>query len=320
MSRADIGGFNIFQDRDQDGLSDKEEISYGTDPENNDTDGDGYSDKVEIESGYDPLKPAPGDKIVLESETQVLGVSDEDSNLTDKFLEEIEKYETGEAAALDEILKNGSISDEDLEKIKSSSEGDLGNVLSDVFEEDFSIGSDGLEDDSFTINEDDIIIIPKPEGETEEDIKQKEKEQIEKYMSSLLYIMAVNKPFDLEDIDDLPDEISKFFLEVEDSFQEDQIDKIREYKKITKEVFDQIKKLEVPSVLVENHLDLLATYQSIYNNIDEEEMFNDDDPLAFLVHIEMFQKVIFEFEQVEQNFNKILEEYEIDSFNLNTLY
>src|SRR4030042_1404389 len=62
-------GKNIFEDSDQDGLSDDEEKAYGTDVNNRDTDGDGYTDGVEVKSGYDPLKPAPGDKIIV-SDTQ----------------------------------------------------------------------------------------------------------------------------------------------------------------------------------------------------------------------------------------------------------
>ncbi len=42
-------------DFDQDGLSNKEEELYGTDPDNPDTDGDGFSDGVEVANGYDPL-------------------------------------------------------------------------------------------------------------------------------------------------------------------------------------------------------------------------------------------------------------------------
>ncbi|MBI4250244.1 calcium-binding protein [Candidatus Uhrbacteria bacterium] len=45
------------QDSDEDGLSDKEETSYGTDPESIDTDKDGFSDYNELNSGYDPLRP-----------------------------------------------------------------------------------------------------------------------------------------------------------------------------------------------------------------------------------------------------------------------
>lgn len=42
-------------DRDQDGLTEEEELLYGTDDRNPDTDGDGFGDRQEIESGYDPL-------------------------------------------------------------------------------------------------------------------------------------------------------------------------------------------------------------------------------------------------------------------------
>jgi len=50
-------------DQDKDGLSDKIEISLGTDPNNPDTDGDGFSDGVEVYSGFNPLKGG-GDRTV----------------------------------------------------------------------------------------------------------------------------------------------------------------------------------------------------------------------------------------------------------------
>lgn len=43
-------------DSDKDGLTDKEEENYGTNPFLVDTDGDGATDKEEIQTGYDPLK------------------------------------------------------------------------------------------------------------------------------------------------------------------------------------------------------------------------------------------------------------------------
>lgn len=45
---------NNFVDTDKDGLTDKEEKIYGTDPKNSDTDGDGYSDGDEVKNGYNP--------------------------------------------------------------------------------------------------------------------------------------------------------------------------------------------------------------------------------------------------------------------------
>jgi len=44
-------------DRDQDGLSDRFEALYGTNPENKDSDDDGFDDLTELKNGYDPLGP-----------------------------------------------------------------------------------------------------------------------------------------------------------------------------------------------------------------------------------------------------------------------
>ncbi len=57
-------GNNIFLDSDQDGLTDQEEKTIGTDPYNPDTDSDGYQDGKEVSSGYNPLKAAPGDALM----------------------------------------------------------------------------------------------------------------------------------------------------------------------------------------------------------------------------------------------------------------
>jgi hypothetical protein len=42
-------------DSDEDGLTDADEIGYGTDPDNADSDDDGFSDGDEIAQGADPL-------------------------------------------------------------------------------------------------------------------------------------------------------------------------------------------------------------------------------------------------------------------------
>ncbi|MCB9543030.1 MAG: hypothetical protein H6703_11350 [Myxococcales bacterium] len=42
-----------------DGLTDAEEVLYGTDPFDDDTDGDGVGDGREVENGTDPTVPDP---------------------------------------------------------------------------------------------------------------------------------------------------------------------------------------------------------------------------------------------------------------------
>lgn len=51
----DNDSFELDNDFDQDGLSDKEEKKYGTNYKIADTDGDGYSDWEEIQNGFNPL-------------------------------------------------------------------------------------------------------------------------------------------------------------------------------------------------------------------------------------------------------------------------
>ncbi|MCK5475146.1 MAG: hypothetical protein KAI71_01005 [Candidatus Pacebacteria bacterium] len=50
-----IYSFKLFQDTDNDGLSDNDEAKYGCDMNNPDTDGDGYLDGDEVENGYNPM-------------------------------------------------------------------------------------------------------------------------------------------------------------------------------------------------------------------------------------------------------------------------
>jgi len=54
---------NDSNDDDHDGLTNKEETKYKTDPRNKDTDGDGFADGEEILAERDPLKSGPDDKL-----------------------------------------------------------------------------------------------------------------------------------------------------------------------------------------------------------------------------------------------------------------
>jgi hypothetical protein len=56
ITNEDLNKISTYNDYDNDGLTDWEEINfYKTDPYNPDTDGDGYSDGDEVKNGYNPL-------------------------------------------------------------------------------------------------------------------------------------------------------------------------------------------------------------------------------------------------------------------------
>lgn len=75
---------NISLDSDGDGLTDSEEINYGTDPNNPDTDGDFYKDGDEVKNGYNPNDPGKlGEKSVSKDENDLLNIGAESNKNID---------------------------------------------------------------------------------------------------------------------------------------------------------------------------------------------------------------------------------------------
>ena len=70
QQKSDIS-FALDADWDNDGLANREESFWNTDPNNPDTDGDGYLDGEEVASGHDPLKPSPDDLLLMGSDINI---------------------------------------------------------------------------------------------------------------------------------------------------------------------------------------------------------------------------------------------------------
>lgn len=62
----------VFADADADGLSDEEEVVYGSDPNNPDSDGDGYRDGDEVKNGFNPLIAGSGPEAQLDTDRDEL--------------------------------------------------------------------------------------------------------------------------------------------------------------------------------------------------------------------------------------------------------
>jgi hypothetical protein len=159
---------NIILDSDQDGLSDAEEKTYGTDPLKADTDGDSYSDGIEVQTGYDPLTPAPGDRIDTGNNSSIpLPLTDTGgTNMTEDLMARVNTMMDNSAAT------GGSV---DMTGIE--------NTVQDMLQTQVS------EEEIPTIDESTIKIKKQDYAGLAPEVKAaKEKEDFTKYLTSVAYI------------------------------------------------------------------------------------------------------------------------------------
>ncbi|MDO8529191.1 MAG: hypothetical protein Q7S18_00810 [bacterium] len=292
---------NIFEDSDQDGLSNAEEKTYGTNPNNPDTDGDGYSDGVEIKSGYDPLKPSPGDKIVkdaaqnkpdtsptsaLSKVTEVAGSATE-KNPADKNL-------TQELSTKVAALINSSDSEKKDIKIE-----DIDALISDFTNQNQSMTFEDLP----KIDEKKIKIKKQEYAKlTEADRKAREKDDTLKYLTAAAYIMAANSPQKISSTDDLG-KLSNDIVSQVANFSASLSD-ISYFENLAAKGADTLKQLEeveVPQNFLDIHVKALqvATYAVSLKN---EAKPNAEDPVSTIVSVSRVQNLLILSESL---FNEI---------------
>jgi len=261
---------NVFLDSDQDGLTNSEEKSYGTDPYKADTDGDGYSDGIEVRSGYNPLKPAPGDKIVNASETNntakesVAGTSVEktsDGNLTNEL-----------SSKITTLLSEGDASTVKMEDIDSLIEE---TTTSKITFEDLP------EIDEKTIK----ILEQNYDNLSEKDRTAKEKEDALEYLTAVSYIMGTNSPQKISATDDVEDLSSQIISAIQNfSFESGDLSFFDGLLGKSSDVLTQLQDIEVP----ENLLDLhkrglqLATYAK---SLRSEVSIDSSDPIKSMTYL-----------------------------------
>jgi len=322
FSSADINNLNLFEDNDGDGLTNEEELMYGTDPDNKDSDSDGYSDLVEIESGYDPLKAAPGDQVI-----QVAGESDKnddeskenqehkasnEENLTQEVINKLLESSGEEFKNLSEIYNNPEDFDTNKLQNNSLSSEEIAEAVEEATDQQFSQKTIEL------IPEDEIKVKEKPSG-SEKEIKEKEKEQINEYTAAILYIFALHKPFRVSNNSDLTNQSVAFIENLYSQIQTDDIESIKELKQSSESVYEEVIEIEAPYVLKDIHQRALSVNKFLVNTIDEQKLVENNDPLALAFYVGNLQSALVEFEDIRNDMSQLLEEYEIEEFDLNNI-
>jgi len=275
----------VFNDSDQDGLSDEEEKIYGTNPFNRDTDGDGYSDGAEVKSGYDPLKPAPGDKIINTSDN-----TNTFSN-SNKILDDFDS----KLVAFIENKNGGDISLDE-----------LGGFVTENIGDEIAL----IEKNS-TLTEDEIknIKIKKQNyGDfSEEKRKSAEKEDAIVYLSQVLEILVANYPSAVEDSDDLVLIYQAIIANVEklNSANPD-YEYFRDLGRRLALAQEQIKLVEVPEKFYEEHIRLLTVIKGFVGL--KEAPFSMEDEIGKIVIVSRSMALGEEFADILANVSRKMSE------------
>lgn len=258
---------NIFQDADQDGLSNEEERLYGTDPHKADTDGDGYSDGTEIKSGYNPLKAAPGDKVstltdVQSADVLAMAVSSETGSQKTNLTEEVSRQV---ATALKESASNKqNLSLDDLRSVVQKTIND--NVSTDTLPE-IDVKSIKIQKQKYS-------------NLSEADRVAKIKEDTLAYVAAVSYILVNTSPVPLQSDGDMQ-KLASFIttnsmgvLSGENSALLD--DFVSKGNLITQQLQD----LKVPENMLPMHMKALRLAQYITTFKDKIKPSDSNDPLA----------------------------------------
>lgn len=289
-------GMSIFQDSDQDGLSNEEEKLYGTDPNNPDTDGDGYSDGVEVKSGYDPLKPAPGDKIIKEPASTNLATAATQST-TPSLTEQV----SGEIAGMIQNTdKNGeTISLEDInnsvDKVLSGNTEEI--VLPEVKIEDIKIKE-----------------LPKNLSDTEQ-LAQEKKDALE-YLTVVSYLFANNSPETFQTPSDLSSILNNLSTESVVGLASGNTQSLEDLSTRGEKMLTELKDIEVPEKMLDIHVKALQ--MAMYAvQLKGELKPTDTDPLG---QIAVLSKVQGFFGNVTEFINEVHQKlvgYGIEEIPLN---
>ncbi len=233
--------YSLFQDVDQDGLSDEEEKILGTDPLLKDTDGDSYNDSVEVESGYDPLKPAPGDRLVSPDDGLGKGGfedtdTDTSTNMTDKASHEVVN-----------ILSN--VSDEN----PSVKMQDINASVEQLLQQS-TVNVEFPEVDIKSIH---IKKIKCKDSEGEEKCLKKQKDATIEYLTILSYLVANNSPIALKNNGDLDFAASSLVSDIMSAFSTGNFSALLKNKGKAEAFLNNVKEIEVPENMVATHVKAL---------------------------------------------------------------
>ncbi|MEK7598147.1 MAG: hypothetical protein AAB487_00215 [Patescibacteria group bacterium] len=260
---------NVVLDSDQDGLTDAEERTYGTNPQKSDTDGDGYSDGTEVKSGYDPLKPAPGDRIIEEETTSLPATeaAGSEENLTDSMVNRVSALMNGDLTG-----QNQDVSMEDVQEIIEEA------MSAKVTEADLP----QVSKDEIKIKKQDYAKLSATERTA------KEKEDFVKYSTAIAYIISSNSTKPITSESDLKSTTDSVVQQISTAMLTRNPALLEGLSQNGEKMLNQMKEVEVPEDLVDLHVKGLA-FAKYAMTLKDSLSPNLADPFSDLVKFSKMQ-------------------------------
>ncbi len=283
---------SLAVDRDQDGLSNKEEELYGTNPDQRDTDGDGYSDGVEVESGYDPLVPASqGDRLI--GIGNVHTVSGQEIAQSRQLTNELRTRVAGIAF---DVMKGKEVSLDDIDK-EMGTLLDGANILKNMPDVDVH----------------NIRIKRQDYGDMNaKDRKRQVKKDITDYLTAVSYIMALYAPQPIKSTKDIDAFAQQ--LVTETGKLEDDYTNVTYFKKLLprgEKLLREMNNIEVPEVMLPLHVEGLQLAQAAITAGQSFENISPDDPASAIVILSQMQALMSAASIFSEKLNEQVTQYGI---------
>lgn len=164
------------------------------------------------------------------------------------------------------------------------------------------------------VKDSDINLLPEVKGKnlSADDIKAKQKTEIETYLSQSAFVLASNSPFAIAKPEDLQTNLNTEGANLIAALSSGDASKIDAYAQKAQTSIDQMKKIETPYLLKDIHKSALQL--ALYTlSLKDQVSLNSTDPMKSLAAVSSLQAVAQKATDLQDQFSKILSDYGIDA-------
>jgi hypothetical protein len=221
-------------------------------------------------------------------------------SLTNETIGELMKLTNDKAAASPDFSSNPTYTTDDLNQIAQN-----------------ALGKVDIAQDLPVISDDEIKVLPAIDEKnlTPDEVKAKQKEEIQKYLASMAFVLANNSPFSITAQSDLSNQITSEGNSLVAALSGGDQKTIDSYAAKARAGIDQIKQVPVPFILKDLHKASLQL--AIYTlGLKDDAVPNASDPMKSLAALSSLQAIVESGLKIQEEMNTILKEYGIDNIGM----